>query len=652
MARGQHMAKVEHLLLKRATAAMIERLSVRFMPWIQRTPGWWKVRSWLLPHLAAWRRRQLKDVTFIAVTGSAGKTTAKLVATAVLSTVGNIRPWAGTMNNFDHIMSVVLGTRPSDDFCVIEFSAHGPGYLDRSLAIVRPRIGVVTAIGTDHLKAFHSIEAIANEKAKVITALPEDGVAVLNVDDTLVASMARRFPGKAITFGVAESAMLRAENVRSAWPEPLSFTVRHGGELVEVRSRLHGKHWITAMLAGLAVGIAAGVPLVKAVKAAESVKPYTGRMYPILIENGPIFIVDDWKSALWTMASVFDFLAGARSARKIIVIGTLSDYAGTAGTVYSRVAKAALTAADYVIFVGPMATHALRAKQQDSAQRLYVFGTIKEATTFLRSFLLDGDLIVLKGTNNADHLGRIAHDWIEPISCWRTDCGKNMPCNACTELRARRLNDERSSSSAATDEVRRGSEPPTMLRRLGSPVQVIVGIGNPGSQYRATPHNIGFEVVDALAEKLGLTWASCDDASVAQTQLGAKAILLIKPQRYVNNTGSCLKQLAAGMGFKAEDCILVHDDIQLPAGKLRTRARGSDGGHKGVRSTLVAFQTNEFRRLKIGVAPAERPGSAADYLVAPFGPAGMAIIGPAIETAVSRLLSMIEWPPGPRGNGS
>jgi peptidyl-tRNA hydrolase len=94
----------------------------------------------------------------------------------------------------------------------------------------------------------------------------------------------------------------------------------------------------------------------------------------------------------------------------------------------------------------------------------------------------------------------------------------------------------------------------------------------------------------------------------------------------------------------ATDCILVQDDIHLPLGKLRSRAHGSDGGHKGVRSALVAFQTDAFRRLKIGVAPAEPPRSDTGYLLTPFGPAAAATIDAAVDAAVERLLSMIKVP--------
>ena len=144
------------------------------------------------------------------------------------------------MNNFQHIMRVIVATRPSDDFCVIEFSAAGPGSLDRSLRTVRPQIGVVISIGTDHLKAYHSIEAIAAEKGKLIACLPPEGVAVLNADDPWVAGMASRFAGRILSFGLSAHADLRATCVRSAWPGRLSFTAHYQDQQVDIRSQLCG----------------------------------------------------------------------------------------------------------------------------------------------------------------------------------------------------------------------------------------------------------------------------------------------------------------------------------------------------------------------------------------------------------------------------
>jgi len=365
-------------------------------------------------------------------------------------------------------------------------------------------------------------------------------------------------------------------------------------------------------------------------------------MYPVTSKDGVTFIIDDWKSSLWTMDSVFDFLRAAQVTRKIVVIGTLSDYGGSAGAIYSRVAKTALDVADHVVFVGPMATHALRAKSVENAERLHVFSTVKGAADFLDQMLLKGDLVVVKGTVNADHLGRIAHHRIEPISCWSMTCRKNMPCSSCDELRASQRNVSRQGDGSQAIAVQVAS---AALPRLTGPFTVLVGIGNPGDRYRNTPHNVGFEVMDAFAKKHGLDWAVYGDIALAHTKLKGTMLLLVKPQSYVNNTGKTLKKLSDSLGFAAEDCILIQDDIHLPLGTLRSRARGSDGGHKGVRAVLVAFQINEFRRLKVGVAPAEQPNSTVDYLVAPFGTEASAIIDPTIEAAVERLVSMIEISP-------
>src|SRR3546814_529774 len=155
----------------------------------ERVPGWWKLRPLIMPHLAALHRRRLGKVTFVAITGSAGKTTANLLTHAILATAGRIQGHRQA-NRSVYVMAAVIATKPSDDFCVIELGAERPGNFDSYLAAVQPRIGVVTAVGTDHLKAFNSVEAITEEKAKFIACLPENGTAVLNADDPRVMAMA------------------------------------------------------------------------------------------------------------------------------------------------------------------------------------------------------------------------------------------------------------------------------------------------------------------------------------------------------------------------------------------------------------------------------------------------------------------------------
>lgn len=602
-------------------------------------PGWWRLRPVLVPPMAALHRRRLDNVTFVGVTGSAGKTTTSRLAAAVLATAGRIRG-PREANRFEYVMATILATQPDDKFCILELGAGRAGW-DRSLATVRPRIGVVTAIGTDHLKEFHSIEAIAEEKTKLVGCLPRDGTAVLNADDPRVLAMAHRFAGNIITFGRAEGAMLRADDIRATWPERLSFTALYQGRATEIRTRLCGKHWTPAVLAALAVGLAAGIPLDQGARAIASVEPHAGRMFPLAGDDGVAYILDDWKAPLWIMPSAFDFLRSAQAERKILILGTVSDYSGAAAPAYSRVARAALQAADHVVFVGPMATFGLRARTPETVGRLHAFAAIKDAAKFLKSLVQDGDLVFLKGSNRSDHLARLVYHRLEPISCWRMNCGKMMPCTACRDLRAKVTQAAPQVEPPTAGKI---PEVPTELLQYSKTIEVLVGIGNPGARYNNTPHNAGFRVLDALAVRLGLNWQSHGDAVLAHTVVDDKTLLLVKPQTYVNNTGKCLQRLSDTLRFRPEDCVLIQDDIHLPLGKLRSRARGSDGGHKGVRSVLVAFQTGEVRRLKIGVAPAEPPPSLTEYFGSPLPPAALAILEPAVEAAVERLLRSIAEP--------
>src|SRR3546814_8121054 len=141
----------------------------------------------MLPR-AGFARVRRAGVTLASGPGRAVKTPASMLAAAVLETAGRTRP-PRQENRLEYVMAAGLATQPSDDFCVVELGAGRSGW-ERSLATVRPRIGVVTAVGMDALKVPHSIAAIAQEKAKLIACLPKDGTAVLNADDARVPASA------------------------------------------------------------------------------------------------------------------------------------------------------------------------------------------------------------------------------------------------------------------------------------------------------------------------------------------------------------------------------------------------------------------------------------------------------------------------------
>ena len=378
---------------------------------------------------ALWRRR-LDRTTFIGVTGSAGKTTTKTLIVAILGP-GTVATPRGS-NRLARAAKLVLRTRRSDAFCVVEVAAWRTGSVEAIAQLIRPQIAVVTRIGRDHHKAFRTLEGVAAEKSALVAALPDDGIAVLNADDPHAIGMAAGFAGRVISFGSAADATLRTENIRSSWPDPLEFTLAADGRSLPVRTRLHGKHTATSVLAALGAAHAAGIPLEHAVATVAGFQPVPARMSPVVV-GGITFIRDDNKAPAWSFDVVLDWVGEARAARKIVVVGTISDYPGSSSKVYERVARRALAVADEVVFVGSQSGH-VRKLVPDSNGALSTFATVREAAEHFAADLRDGDLVVLKGSNRADHLFRILLARTTGVECWLEACHRQVFCDACELL--------------------------------------------------------------------------------------------------------------------------------------------------------------------------------------------------------------------------
>ncbi|MDD3237016.1 MAG: aminoacyl-tRNA hydrolase [Candidatus Gastranaerophilales bacterium] len=136
-------------------------------------------------------------------------------------------------------------------------------------------------------------------------------------------------------------------------------------------------------------------------------------------------------------------------------------------------------------------------------------------------------------------------------------------------------------------------------------MKLIVGLGNPGDKYTNTRHNTGFIYINELANKwdCGFKFESKFKAEIAKTEKFGESILLAKPQTYMNLSGEAVRALLNFYKIDTEDIFIVYDDIAMPAGALRFRATGSDGGHNGIKSIIQNTGTQKFDRLKIGIGP-------------------------------------------------
>ena len=431
--------------------------------------------------------------------------------------------------------------------------------------------------------------------------------------------------------------MVRASDVASSWPDRLSFTVTWNHESVRVQTRLCGSHWVPVVLAAVATGVALGVPLEMAAEAIAGVEPFEARMSPVTLDDGVTFIRDDWKAPWWTIAPSFEFMRTARARRKIIVIGTISDYSGDSARRYVQVGRQALEVANIVVFVGPWSSSSLRAKR-DPSDKLLAFGSVREAASYLSNQLQEGDLVLLKGSTRADHLERLILSRIQSLACWRSDCGRWRFCNECNFINVPSGTTLAAISAKATE----GNESAVEAGTTHRPIVGVVGLGNHGARYADTPHNVGHDVIDMLAEQLAGDWTPEGDLAMAmRASWKGNDVCLLKLLTSVNDAGATLFPLAQRLGLDIKLTILVHDDLDLPLGAVRTRMRGGAGGHRGVQWIVEAFQEDKIRRVKIGVGrPA--PGTAIlDYVLTPFPPEQRTTVASANRAAADRVLELI-----------
>jgi PTH1 family peptidyl-tRNA hydrolase len=174
-------------------------------------------------------------------------------------------------------------------------------------------------------------------------------------------------------------------------------------------------------------------------------------------------------------------------------------------------------------------------------------------------------------------------------------------------------------------------------------VKLVVGLGNPGSRYRGTRHNVGFEVVDELGRRHGLNDTtdmakSPADADLLRWRRSDGPVLLAKPYTFMNLSGPAVQTLCHFYEIELPDLLVVCDDVNLPLGRLRARVSGTEGGHNGLRSIALALGTIDYSRLRVGVGRGDNGRDLADHVTAEFEPEER----PGIEAAIARAADAVE----------
>jgi len=166
-------------------------------------------------------------------------------------------------------------------------------------------------------------------------------------------------------------------------------------------------------------------------------------------------------------------------------------------------------------------------------------------------------------------------------------------------------------------------------------VKLIIGLGNPGIEYQFTPHNLGFLTIDQIANGLGIEVRNRQcRALTARAVIAGESVILVKPETYMNLSGLSVRELVAEHQVDVQrDLIVIYDELDLPLGTIRIRQRGGTAGHNGMESILGALNTDEFLRIRLGIAPDRKVADSVKYVLTPFRKAQEKIVVEILETA-------------------
>ena len=397
----------------------VNKVSLRY--WPRQTVR--RLRAWF-------KRRCLRQLNAIAVTGSCGKTSAATYLNRILSLSSQGKTHAGIINNeLNGIMRSMRHLRSEHRYYVQEVSGHEPGHLRLSLPLVKHQVGIVTTVGLDHYTTFRTREAVAEEKGWMVEMLPKSGVAVLNADDPHVAAMASRTRARVITYGLSAGTDVQATDVSSVWPDRLTFTVSCQGESKRIETQLFGDILLPSVLASISGALALGVPLAACAEALQGVEPVFGRLSVHRISNG-VWFVFDFKGVHWTFDKVFELVRQARAPRITMVFGSVSDTSGDSSKRYRQIAKRALSMADRVIWVGDRSSHVTKLITAENQDRLFTFDQVEEAAAFLKMNPVEDELVIIKSAN-AQHLERLIWAQDNELLCWKNKCPLVIHCQNC-----------------------------------------------------------------------------------------------------------------------------------------------------------------------------------------------------------------------------
>jgi alanine racemase len=370
--------------------------------------------------LTDWARFVLRKthIPVVGITGSTGKTSTREAVAAVLGRRFHVFHNPANYNGRFGLPVALGRLTPEHQVAVLEMACDSFDEIAHLSDLTQPQVGIVTAVNHAHLAYLGSLEAIAQEKGRLISALPpvdKDGLAVLNFDDDRVKTMRERTQARIITYGFDPDADLVASQPRVertgttlrlhlAGPQGTGYTGYPTRD--EIRIGLLGQHHVYTALAAIAVGITYRIPWEEILAALENLRPMPGRLNPLPGQNGSLILDDSYSASPASMLAALETLAELarrerleRTIRRIAILGDMGQLGSYEGEGHRRVGQVAAANSDLLITVGERAEEIARAAQEEDQPPSNVIITYSpaEAARHLEGQLGDDDIVLVKG---------------------------------------------------------------------------------------------------------------------------------------------------------------------------------------------------------------------------------------------------------------
>jgi len=360
-----------------------------------------------LQQIASWWRAQF-ELPVIGITGSVGKSSTKETMAALLGYKFRVLKNKGNMNNEIGLPLTLLSLNESHQAAVLEMGFYVPGEINLLCEIAKPRIGVVTNIGTVHAERAGDIETIAKGKSELVQALPAkpEGLAILNNDDPHVRAMVAETSARVITYGLTPEADLWADDIRSSGLSGIRFNAHYEGKSHAIVSELLGKHSVYNLLSAIAVAIELGFnwdEIETALRSQEMVQ----RVRVFTSHTGALVIDDSYNASPTSTIAALELL-DELEGRKIAVLGDMLELGQYEAEGHQQVGRKAAKVAKKIVLVGPrsMLTRDTIVDTGFPEEDVRWFADSAEAAQFLQSDLRAGQTVLVKGSHGM-HMERI-----------------------------------------------------------------------------------------------------------------------------------------------------------------------------------------------------------------------------------------------------